>query len=381
MERLAQLEAAKAAAAAQAAAEAEAARRAEEEARWRAEEEARWRAQEARREAEEEERRQAEEAAAHQAAVAAAWEARRLAELEVAAEAARRAEVERQAAAATHALTMQAIANANAAAQNGQVSPYFAGDSLGTPAKASANDAVTGGNAEDSDWDSDGGEVAIKELPQFGHAERIVPVPDCGQAEYTVPSGWDSDDEELKGLTQPQSGHQATSVQQQQPAAQPVLEAAMEEDNPWDDSAPMPPSAAPAPPRAAAYDACGAPVRTAQDFSPGPAPDPAGFGDDLDDLVGEVMSVSTTTMGPGIVQNFHCTGCDFQVLRCEGYVWTGDVEYMFFRNNYPAFEKLRRRLARQDGCTAYCCQCSWKSAHTTTPLADVAEGLRWRVLS
>lgn len=65
-------------------------------------------------------------------------------------------------------------------------------------------------------------------------------------------------------------------------------------------------------------------------------------------------------------------------MRIDEFVWSPEVDYMFLRNNYPAFEKLRKRLVRQQGCSAYCCQCSWKSAHAAADLVDVADGLRWR---
>jgi len=101
----------------------------------------------------------------------------------------------------------------------------------------------------------------------------------------------------------------------------------------------------------------------------------------LDDLVGEMMATGAVdAVCHGMVPNFHCLGCDFQVMRIDGYVWTGDVEYLFFRNSYPDFEKLRKRLQKYPGAAAYCCQCSWKSTALTAPLEEVADGLRWRIV-
>lgn len=145
-------------------------------------------------------------------------------------------------------------------------------------------------------------------------------------------------------------------------------------------AAPMPP------PMAVQWDACGAPVPPPETFVAarppgGGAKAPGGGDDDLDDLVGEMMTANTNLVGHSLVPDFHCTGCDFQVMRIDEFVWSTDVEYMFFRNNYPSFDKLRKRLVRQPGCSAYCCQCSWKSAHCTASLADVAEGLRWRTVA
>mmetsp|Transcript_69050 Transcript_69050/g.213541 ORF Transcript_69050/g.213541 Transcript_69050/m.213541 type:complete len:162 (+) Transcript_69050:222-707(+) len=152
---------------------------------------------------------------------------------------------------------------------------------------------------------------------------------------------------------------------------------------------PMDAPAPPPPPAAAVNTACGAPLPPAAAFVPAhhPAVQPGsqgggGGGDDLDDLVGEVLATGdAVVVGHGLVPGFHCTGCDFQVLRIDDFVWSADVEYMFFRNNYPTFEKLRKRLQRQAACCAYCCQCSWKSADRSAALVDVAEGLRWRTVS
>jgi len=84
--------------------------------------------------------------------------------------------------------------------------------------------------------------------------------------------------------------------------------------------------------------------------------------------------------GDELVPGFHCTGCDKQVFRIQDFVWRDDAEYMFFRNNYPNATKLRAQMKSQDGSCAYCCQCAWRSADCRAALADVAEGLRWRVL-
>lgn len=122
---------------------------------------------------------------------------------------------------------------------------------------------------------------------------------------------------------------------------------------------------------------------------PPQAPIPPSFGDgnleaagDLDDLVGEIMAVTSKEAGShSLLEHFHCIGCDFQVLVCEDCVWTDEVDYMFFRNNYPNIERLRKCLVRQEDCRAYCCQCSWKSARSVSSLQEVADGLRWRKIA
>eukprot|EP00971_Amphidinium_carterae_P135249 2680344-Amphidinium_carterae.1 len=32
------------------------------------------------------------------------------------------------------------------------------------------------------------------------------------------------------------------------------------------------------------------------------------------------------------------------------------------RNTYPNAQKLRKRMNPQQGCSGYCCQCSWRAA-------------------
>jgi hypothetical protein len=172
-----------------------------------------------------------------------------------------------------------------------------------------------------------------------------------------TPSGWDDDDDATNCPLAPQAWGVAPM-----PSA-PVVAAA------------SPFAAAPLPP--ASRDACGAPLPPPQAFVSVQRRGTGGE-DDLDDLVGDLLTNDSSVVGYGLVPGFHCTGCDFQVMQVDDYIWNGDVDYMFFRNNYPTFEKLRRGLSRRRGCRAYCCQCSWKSAELGADLEDVAVGLRWR---
>jgi hypothetical protein len=213
-------------------------------------------------------------------------------------------------------------------------------------------------------------------------------------------SGWDSDEEVP---VRQQAGHtrQAAPPPLQQQAVPPPLhhqqataEVAGLSDNDWDDddhTAVKAPVRKKAP--AVGRDACGAPMQPTQAFVIAAKPPKqvaekkkAGGDDDLDDLVGELME--STTSAPsrsgtshGLVPGFQCTGCDFQVLRIENYIWGTGVEYMFFRNNYPNVQKMRPQLVPRKDCCAYCCQCSWKSAEAAAPLEDVAAGLRWRKIN
>lgn len=130
---------------------------------------------------------------------------------------------------------------------------------------------------------------------------------------------------------------------------------------------------------------CGAPARVCDDFvcakidtSDKKASQPQ---NDLDDLLGEVLASTAPAKKPDeFIPDFQCTSCDGQILRITNHVW-GDVDYMFLRNNYPQYKKLKVLLLARANCCAYCCQCSWKSSDTVAALTDVAEGLRWRVVN
>lgn len=187
-------------------------------------------------------------------------------------------------------------------------------------------------------------------------------------------SGWDSDDD-AQQVARPLHHQQAVSAGPHQGT----------EASGWDSDDDAAPKV-----QARAKNTCGAPVRPQEAFvvaktRPAPAPAPVQSGDDLDDLVGEVLAADTSASsrgGPtsGPVPGFQCTACDFQVMRIDGFIWSTAVDYMFFRNNYPNVKKLRSQMVARRDCCAYCCQCSWKSAECAAPLADVAEGLRWRTV-
>lgn len=223
-------------------------------------------------------------------------------------------------------------------------------------------------NDDGSDWDSDG-ESRPAAPAQRGQVRRR---PSHSQA-AEEDSDWDEEEEEesLAAAGMQASGWNDSDEEVAAPAA-PKRKAVSN----------MPGSA----------DACGARQPQGSAFvaaRPGaknaaaPAPVPSG-NDDLDDLVG-MLTAPEATAAPfrgssshSFVPGLQCMGCDFQVLRVDGFIWADDASYMFFRNNYPNVMKLRMKFQRQDGCSAYCCQCSWKSADAAADISDVAEGLKWR---
>lgn len=72
-----------------------------------------------------------------------------------------------------------------------------------------------------------------------------------------------------------------------------------------------------------------------------------------------------------------CTKCDFKVIWYENRAWKGDVDYLFFRNNYPTESKLLPKLSSSTGSRAYCCQCSWRSTSDQTVVDSFSGDLRW----
>eukprot|EP00927_Polykrikos_kofoidii_P044546 TRINITY_DN38481_c0_g1_i1.p1 TRINITY_DN38481_c0_g1~~TRINITY_DN38481_c0_g1_i1.p1 ORF type:complete len:231 (+),score=36.55 TRINITY_DN38481_c0_g1_i1:201-893(+) len=123
--------------------------------------------------------------------------------------------------------------------------------------------------------------------------------------------------------------------------------------------------------------------------------------DGLDDLLTEVLDAgrgtapnSNTKVDAGsqpphdLVENFQCLACDFRILLVQDSAWTSEAEYMVFRNYYPDARRLGRIMRPTSGSSAYCCQCSWRTCTSQTPLDEVewgeggnpATGLRWRVL-
>ncbi|GIL46118.1 hypothetical protein Vafri_3173 [Volvox africanus] len=71
-----------------------------------------------------------------------------------------------------------------------------------------------------------------------------------------------------------------------------------------------------------------------------------------------------------------CTKCDFRVEQFNNRDWTDDVDYLFFRNNFPTEAKLAAKMRSRSGSVAYCCQCSWLSTVEQTKL-DFSSDVRW----
>jgi len=102
---------------------------------------------------------------------------------------------------------------------------------------------------------------------------------------------------------------------------------------------------------------------------------------DLDDLVGEVLDGQKRVAVHEHLADFHCMQCDNAVICFTGFEWAAEVDYLFIRNFHGKPAKLRPKLCLNSGKTAYCCQCSWKTAASSEALKAVGADLRWRSIS
>jgi len=276
------------------------------------------------------------------------------------------------------------------------------------PAPAAVQAAITKHNPSAQSWDSDDDAdspkkdlLANQAMTQFAPAplamtpqrQQAAAIKTSGRAQRSKAasqqapttlsaddSGWDSDD----GVQQAAPAH----LHHQLSAGAQLGVEASDWDSDDDASAVQSSKARVAMTPMQPLSTCGAPMQPTQAFvaaktRPAAASSTQSSGNDLDDLLGEVLDTTASvrrdgSASHGLVPGFHCTKCDFQVLRINNNIWGDAVEYMFFRNNYPNVQKLRPQTVPRKDCCAYCCQCSWKSAESAAPLADVAEGLRWR---
>jgi len=252
------------------------------------------------------------------------------------------------------------------------------------PPPAPANAGAASRRVDADSWDSD--DEPSRRQP---HSAVIQPAP---VVDMSADDDWDSDDGAgaavpQKSIARPLPTGNAHPVAQAPAFAPPVQESGWDDSDEEDARRPrgVRADACGAPQR----DACGAPARAGDAFvaarpsqAAAPAAPPPRAGNDLDDLMGELdMATAEPVNLDGMVPNFQCTQCDHQVMRVSNFIWNDAVDYMFCRNFYPDTKKLRHNLVPRKGCSAFCCQCSWKSADSAAALTDVAEGLRWKVLA
>eukprot|EP00033_Pygsuia_biforma_P002618 GCRY01002898.1.p1 GENE.GCRY01002898.1~~GCRY01002898.1.p1 ORF type:complete len:228 (+),score=36.59 GCRY01002898.1:249-932(+) len=80
-----------------------------------------------------------------------------------------------------------------------------------------------------------------------------------------------------------------------------------------------------------------------------------------------LLRIGAGPLGSGTFYNemccshLRCNNCDFEVLMFDDCVWEKDVNYLFFRNNFPEIPCLKPKLIKTPGARAYACQCSWKA--------------------
>lgn len=50
-----------------------------------------------------------------------------------------------------------------------------------------------------------------------------------------------------------------------------------------------------------------------------------------------------------VCDRLHCTTCDNKIVTFENFEWNSSCDYLFFRNNYPDFSKLKSKLISHAG--------------------------------
>lgn len=53
-----------------------------------------------------------------------------------------------------------------------------------------------------------------------------------------------------------------------------------------------------------------------------------------------------------------CSKCDCSVVSFNNFEWDTTIDYLFLRNNYPDFTRLKPMLKSKTDSLAYACQCS-----------------------
>ena len=72
-----------------------------------------------------------------------------------------------------------------------------------------------------------------------------------------------------------------------------------------------------------------------------------------------------------------CSDCDCAVVCFRDHVWTEEVEYLFLRNNYPDFDRMKEKLKSKSDSHAYACQCNSVTVETQLPVKSLKSSLKW----
>ena len=83
-----------------------------------------------------------------------------------------------------------------------------------------------------------------------------------------------------------------------------------------------------------------------------------------------------TFLTPKRCSDLRCMKCDFKVINFDGKKWKDDVNYLFFRNNYPETVKKGFEEKEFPDHTSYCCQCSWITVSDRTSAKNLTS-LNW----
>jgi hypothetical protein len=90
-----------------------------------------------------------------------------------------------------------------------------------------------------------------------------------------------------------------------------------------------------------------------------------------------ISSGHSTSLSPRSCSNLLCLSCDFRVVFFDGFRWSGDdADYLFLRNNYPDFARMKAKLVPDQNARAYACGCSKMNPKEMTEVAKKTE-LKW----
>eukprot|EP00794_Sanderia_malayensis_P018761 gene18761-20652_t len=90
----------------------------------------------------------------------------------------------------------------------------------------------------------------------------------------------------------------------------------------------------------------------------------------------KVLTTGRTEANTRSCDRLHCTSCDNKVVSFDNFLWYKDCDYLFFRNNYPDFDKMKVYLMPSRGSRAYCCQCHWMTVNDQIKISDHPE-FKW----
>ena len=90
-----------------------------------------------------------------------------------------------------------------------------------------------------------------------------------------------------------------------------------------------------------------------------------------------VLNLGAGSATRRVCANLRCSNCDCAVVCFEGVEWAGEIEYLFLRNNYPDYERMRGKLVARSEARAYACQCESVSVKGHASVKSLKSSLKW----